>query len=474
MSKDLFASHRKKVSEISAVVKAWNLNNSNMKKRELKIYHGSTHSTRKKQGGEYIDIISLNRVISIDPEEKTAVAESNVSMDALISETLRHGLIPQVVTEFPGITVGGAIQGAALESSSFKFGQFNAAALEYEVITGQGEIIVCSKTKNQDLFYGMTGSYGTLGLLMSVKLQLIQARKFIKLLYLRVDSFNQAIEKINACSRDCDYIDAIMFSSTKGVVMVGKSVDCGEEKIQSFAGAIDPWFYNHAQELTEKYSVYSELIPVRDYVFRYNRGAFWMGDYFFKIMKIPGNRVFKTIFNPFLNTRKLYEVLHSMGWTQRFFIQDIYFPINKVEQYLQFVNDRLAIYPIWLCPITNTHDPEKLSPNYSDEDALVNVGVWGALPTGSNYIQTNRDMEALTEDLGGRKMLYAQNFYSENVFWRIYECEWYKQLRAKYHADEIFPDIYKKISVEARPQGTPFTGFLKLLWSFFTLKNINS
>jgi FAD/FMN-containing dehydrogenase len=41
-------------------------------------------------------------------------------MDKLVKATLKYGLVPPVVTEFPGITVGGAIQGAAAETSSFR------------------------------------------------------------------------------------------------------------------------------------------------------------------------------------------------------------------------------------------------------------------------------------------------------------------------------------------------------------------
>src|SRR5664279_6298196 len=96
-------------------------------KKSFRVFHGSTNSTRVltfKQDA-MIDISDLNEVLSIDAKNKTAIVEPNVPMDELVKATLRHGLIPPIVMEFPGITVGGAIQGNGGESSSFKWGAFN-------------------------------------------------------------------------------------------------------------------------------------------------------------------------------------------------------------------------------------------------------------------------------------------------------------------------------------------------------------
>lgn len=49
----------------------------------------------------------------------TVLAEPNVPMDSLLEACLQHGLLPPVVMEFPGITVGGGFAGTAGESSSF-------------------------------------------------------------------------------------------------------------------------------------------------------------------------------------------------------------------------------------------------------------------------------------------------------------------------------------------------------------------
>lgn len=47
-----------------------------------------------------VDTSRLNHVVSVDTEKQTALVEPNVSMDRLVEETLKYGLIPHVVMEF--------------------------------------------------------------------------------------------------------------------------------------------------------------------------------------------------------------------------------------------------------------------------------------------------------------------------------------------------------------------------------------
>jgi Delta24-sterol reductase len=109
--------HDKAVAEIAAHVRQF------YDRREpFRIYHGSTNSTRQSrvQRDKMIDTSSLSRVLKIDTGSMTALVEPNVPMDSLVQATLQHGLIPPVVMEFPGITVGGGFAGTSGESSSFK------------------------------------------------------------------------------------------------------------------------------------------------------------------------------------------------------------------------------------------------------------------------------------------------------------------------------------------------------------------
>ena len=94
--------HKLAVERISTAVKYFY-----SKRAPFRIYHGSSNSTRAGSidPREIVNTSCLTNILSISNETYTAIVESNVPMDAFVRATLRYGLIPKVVPEFPGITV---------------------------------------------------------------------------------------------------------------------------------------------------------------------------------------------------------------------------------------------------------------------------------------------------------------------------------------------------------------------------------
>src|SRR5271155_3046800 len=134
------------------------------RKQPFRIYHGSTNSTRQPQytRQNVIDTSPLSNTIKVDEQTRTALVEPNVPMDRLVQETIKHGLIPPVVMEFPGITVGGGFAGTSGESSSFKHGFFDRTLNYVEIVLANGDVVTCSDTERPDLFRGAAGAVGTL------------------------------------------------------------------------------------------------------------------------------------------------------------------------------------------------------------------------------------------------------------------------------------------------------------------------
>lgn len=161
--------HDAVVSSISSRVKHFH-----QLQKPFRIYHGATNSTRRshRSSENTIDTSQLNHVLAVDAAAKTAVVEPNVPMDLLVSETLRHGLVPPVVMELPGITVGGGFSGTSGESSSFRYGAFDANINWIEIVLPDGEVVRASKTERQDLFWGAASAFGTLGVVTLLEVQL--------------------------------------------------------------------------------------------------------------------------------------------------------------------------------------------------------------------------------------------------------------------------------------------------------------
>jgi hypothetical protein len=47
-------------------------------------------------------------------------------------------------------------------------------------------------------------------------------------------------------------------------------------------------------------------------------------------------------------------------------------------------------------------------------------------------------------ELGGIKSLYSHGYYDPETFWRIYDRETYRSLKARYDPDGLLGDLYRK------------------------------
>jgi delta24-sterol reductase len=407
-------------------------------KKSFRVFHGSTNSTRvlsfKKD--EMIDVSSMNGVLSIDTRNHTAIVEPNVPMDVLAKATLAHGLLPPIVMEFPGITVGGAIQGNGGESSSFKWGAFNQAFNWFEVITPDGTIRNVSDQQETDLFKAIPGSAGTLAVLTAAEVQLIPAKKYVAVQYYPVSSFQEAKRVLeDHTTPENDFVDGIMFSKNSGVIIVGVFSDTKTNPIERFSRARDQWYYLHVGSKLKKYSSgWSETVPVIDYLFRYDRGAFWVGRFAFEMFKVPYTRFMRWLLDPILHTRKLYQALQESGASQQHVVQDLVLPADQFVPFCEYIDTKLETYPLWLCPML----PDKTSPfqlNNLDVPSIINVGVWGAnIPHYDDFFAANRLIEQKVLELGGKKWSYAHSYFTEAEFWSMYDKPYYDEIRKKYHA----------------------------------------
>ncbi|KAF7197021.1 Delta(24)-sterol reductase [Pseudocercospora fuligena] len=461
------------------------------RKVPFRLYHGSTNTTqtRKIDPSKVVDTSNLNHVFNVDLEKMTCLAEPNVAMDELVDAMAPHGLLPPVVMEFPGITVGGGFAGTAGESSGFKYGFFDRIVNWIEMVLANGEIVRASPTEREDLFHGAAGSFGTLGVATLFEIKLIKSKRYVEMTYHPVTSIAEALTKMDSVVNDSsdDYVDGIQYGPKKGVIVTGKLVDEPSPgvKVKRFSRAADPWFYIHVDRTTGSSSAeIKEATLVKDYLFRYDRGAFWTGKYAYQYFFVPFNRITRWALDYFMHTRVMYHALHASGHASKYIVQDLLLPRGGVEKFVDFVDTEFGFEPLWLCPLKRGEEVPlhpKLAPELtSDEKAVsfVNIGVWGPGSTNySKFIQQNRTLEQKVRELGGIKWLYAQAFYTAEEFWSIYDRKWYDVLREKYHATYL-PDVYQKVGVDltkasGRFDTSTWTGWAKsMVWSVWPVSGV--
>ena len=433
----------------------------------FRINHGSSNSTRPTSTGNLLDISVLNNILFISKGETClgldsyCLVEPNVPMDKLVEATLQCGLVPPVVMEFPGITVGGGFSGTSAESSSFRCGFFSDNVHEVEMILGNGQVVKASNDHHQDLFLAAAGALGTLGVVTAVKMRLVPAKRFVHVRYSRLGNFPDAISEFRKMKAGSfEYLDAIMYSKQHTVAITGTLVDeellPAHASIKTFSNAADDWFYRHVRTKTIQLVPGSEAedyVPLAEFLFRYDRGGFWVGEMGYDYFRhIPFNGFMRWLLDDFSHTRTLYHALHATGVTRELVVQDVTVPWDQATEFIDHIADELAIWPLWLCPLGKTRMPSfhpvtSSAPEsgLSTSDEMLSVGIWGWGPKDRDrFLASNRGLEAKLEELNGRKWLYAHMFYTEEEFWRLYDREWYKSLREKYHATSLV-NIYDKI-----------------------------
>lgn len=192
-----------------------------------------------------------------------------------LSRTLNQlGWTIPILPELDDLTVGGLVMGTGIETSCHKYGLFQHICKSFELVMADGSVVTCSETENSDLFYAVPWSYGTLGLLVSAEIQIIPCKRFIKLDYYPTHSIDETIQTFERevmKAGDNDFVEGLVFSKNKAVVMTGNMVDnCHPNKLNEIGKWHKPWFFKHVEKKLET-GESTEYIPIRDYYHRHSR-----------------------------------------------------------------------------------------------------------------------------------------------------------------------------------------------------------
>jgi Delta24-sterol reductase len=264
-----------------------------------------------------VNVSELDGVVSIDTKAMLITVEPSLPQDTLARFCIAYGVIPKLVLEFPGITVGGAICGGGIESSSHAVGAFHDTVEHFDILTGDGRTLrKVSRTNHPDLFWAVRTSFGTFGILLSVTLRLEKAPKYIHVRYAHAKSPRDGCKVLVAASEiarksataheTSEFIDGLALSETSAIAVLGRGVDEPPTgvKFRSLRGSrSDPWFFWHLASLAARFPARSaseiigrngvikteaeeEYMPLEDYLFRFDRGAFWMARYVFFFVNV--------------------------------------------------------------------------------------------------------------------------------------------------------------------------------------------
>jgi FAD/FMN-containing dehydrogenase len=397
-----------------------------------------------------LDVRGFNQVLKI--ADGFVDAEGMTSYEDLTRECLAQGVMPAVVPQLKTITLGGAVAGVGIESSSHRHGLVHDTMLELDVLLGDGRVVNCTAhNAHADLFFGFPNSYGTLGYALRVKAKSIPIKPYVRLEHLAFsneDEYFAALEK-HLEKREADFVDGTIFSPDKLFITLGRFADAAPYTSDYTYENI---YYRSIAEKREDY------LTVHDYLWRWDTDWFWCSKNVLAQnplvrriygKKRLGSRTYTKIMRWNSRVGVTTKLERLLGLHSESVIQDVDIPIARAAEFLEFYSKEIQLWPQWVCPIGVSESRFVLYP--AKRGWYVNFGFWDVKRTRAPHPpgHFNRLIEDKVSELGGIKSLYSDSFFAEADFHRRYGGAAYEALKKKYDPAGAFPRLYDKCVLKA-------------------------
>lgn len=402
-----------------------------------------------------LDVGRFNRVLRVDPAEGTAEVQGMATYESIVGSLLAHDVMPMVVPQLKTITLGGAVAGLGIESTSFRSGLPHESVQEMEILTGDGSVVLARPdNEHADLFRGFPNSYGTLGYALRLKIEVERVKPYVRLRHVRFDSAAECASAIAEVCRDrefdgqsVDFVDGTVFASDELYLTLGSYVT----EAPSPSDYTDQRIYYRSIQQRQ-----ADYLRVYDYVWRWDTDWFWCS----RALGVQ-NPVLRRLWPKRYRRSDVYRKVVALdrryGLTDRInrlrgrgadepVIQDVEIPVDRLAEFLEFFHREIGISPIWLCPV-QLRDANGWPLYPMDPGTLyVNVGFWASAPLrpGEPAGRYNRAIEDMVSQLDGHKSLYSESYYDEDEFWRLYNRPVYRRLKQRYDPAGRLPDLFDK------------------------------
>jgi FAD/FMN-containing dehydrogenase len=402
-----------------------------------------------------LDVSAFSRVLHVDSTARTAVVGGMTTYEDLVDATLPHGLMPLVVPQLKTITLGGAVTGLGIESTSLRSGMPHESVLEMQILTGDGRVVIATAgNEHSDLFSGFPNSYGTLGYSLALTIELEPVKPYVRLRHFRfadpgacMDAIAEIAVTGEYAGHRAEFVDGTAFSPGELYLTVGAFSDKA------------PWLSDYTRQKVfyqSQRTCREDFLTIRDYLWRWDTDWFWCSRPFG-----VQNRFIRPLWPRRYRRSDVYRKLVAFdrkhGLTaimdenagrlpKEPVIQDVEIPVGAGAEFLEFFAREVKMSPVWMCPLRLRG--QRTWPLYPMEpgEVYVNFGFWGMarLPAGQGDGYYNRRIEDEVSALGGHKSLYSTSFYTEDEFRRRYNGAAYDKLKGEYDGNGRLLGLYDK------------------------------
>lgn len=402
-----------------------------------------------------LDVSGLDGVISIDLQANTADVQGMCTYEHLVDATLPYGLIPKVVPQLRTITLGGAVTGLGIESTSFRSGLPHESVLEMDVFTGAGEVVTCRPGpdgEHSDLFDTFPNSYGSLGYATRLRIELEAVPAYVALRHVRFDDAS-LLAKTIADITDTGSYDGVRVDGLDGVAFAPGEYYLTLATWTEDSGPTSDYtgqqvYYTSIQQRE------TDLLTTYDYLWRWDTDWFWCSGAFGAqhplVRRVWPRRWRRSdVYHKLLGLDRRFSIADRLDRRagrplRERVIQDIEVPVDRLPDFLDWFDEAVGMRPVWLCPLV----AKRPWPTYPLEpDAVyVNVGFWGTVHVGPDAPNgpRNRAIERRVHELGGHKSLYSEAFYDRETFDELYDGDNLATVKGRYDPQDRLTSLYDK------------------------------
>ena len=186
---------------------------------------GGGHSQTGQSLSEHIvlDMTSLNAVMQVNPGKGTVVCQTGLKWRDLVQHLAPERVSPPVLTNNLDVTIGGTLSTAGLGVASWRHGTQADNCLELEVVTGEGEIVLCSPRQNEDLFNAVRAGMGQFGVMTAATLKIRAHQPHFRSYYLLYDTLEVLLDDLKTVMTDerFDFLESWCVPCPQGFKRIG-------------------------------------------------------------------------------------------------------------------------------------------------------------------------------------------------------------------------------------------------------------
>ena len=436
------------VLSIDDIIYVVNLAKKNNKKL---IARGESHSMGGQtvaENGYIVDTKYMNHILEFDPNAKTVTVEPGITWFNLIYHLNLYGYSPEILQSYASFSVGGSvsvnIHGITSDNVLCK------SIVEIELIDSNGNIILCNKNLNNELFFLVIGGYGLFGIITKVKLRIINNKKLnMKTLMTNINNFqsiyaeyidnkkiNIKIARINITNMED--INLYLFTNKQTKTKIISRIDDKPKEMSKISQLVYKWILPNENVQKIRFDIEKMLgkpLDINDDTEEITRNAFLY----------ESAKPLATLYSPFIDINKTHIL-------QEFFIPNDQNSFIEWMKYLKeiFIDNKDKIKTINLLNITIRYvlQDDETFLRYAKKNMYAFVFYY-RIDCDKKEDDKLRYIHNLlvnkTLQLGGTFYLPYRHHYSYNQMELAYPNinEFFK-LKRKYDPDEMFWNMWYK------------------------------